>query len=180
MIETDDGALVQQTIAGNLKAFEKLVDRYQKPVFNLALRMVRDQDEAADVTQNAFLKAFENLQSYDQRFKFFSWLYRITMNESLSFLRHRKQLVSVEEVGQLPAEEDESMEARESAGNVQKALEALTDEQRAVVVLKHIEGFSYFEIARMLSITEKKVKSRLFSARQLMRIALYKNGVGER
>ncbi|MGA9118117.1 MAG: RNA polymerase sigma factor [Bacteroidota bacterium] len=178
MVELDDSTLVQQTLAGNLKGFERLVERYQKAVFNLAVRMVHDPDEAADVTQGAFVKAFEHLQSYDERYKFFSWLYRIAMNEALSYLRQRKQLVNVEEAGDIPAESNDELEAEEIAQKMEMALQALSDDQRSVVVLKHIEGLSYIEIARILSISEKKVKSRLFSARVVLRGALIKSGMG--
>jgi RNA polymerase sigma-70 factor (ECF subfamily) len=178
MTELDDSTLVQQTIAGNLKAFEELVERYQKPVFNLALRMVRDPDEAEDIAQAAFLKAFEHVHTYDDRFKFFSWLYRIAMNEALSSLRQRKAFVKVEEAAHLQMEPESGMEAAERATTIEKALQELTEDQRAVVVLKHIEGFSYNEIARILAISEKKVKSRLFSARVALRRILLHSGIG--
>ena len=178
MSDPIDSTLVDQALGGNLKSFEALVEKYQKPVFNLALRVVQDPDEAEDVAQATFVKAFEHLKSYNERFKFYSWLYRIAMNESLSVLRHRKQLARVEETEDFPEDSPDPMETVDTASKIQAALLTLTDDQRAVVTLKHLEGFSYIEIAEILAISEKKVKSRLFSARQALRDVLMKNGFG--
>jgi RNA polymerase sigma-70 factor (ECF subfamily) len=177
MVELEDSALVQQTLEGNMRAFEVIVDRYQKPVFNIALRMLRDADDAEDVAQVAFLKAYENLRLYKPGFKFFSWLYRIAMNESLNFLRQRRPFERMEDVREAAALADE-VETAEVAQQIEQALMRLTADQRAVVVLKHFEGFSYLEIGQILDISEKKVKSRLFAARQVLRGVLVKKGFG--
>lgn len=177
MTEQDDVVLVQQTLAGNLKAFEVVVDRYQKTVYNLAVNMVHDADDAEDIAQAVFLKAFEHLRSYNAEYRFFSWLYRIAMNESLNFLRQRRPFGRMEEAKESDALSEE-VEASEIVREVNDALTELSVEQRAVVVLKHLEGFSYVEIGQILNITEKKVKSRLFSARQVLRNILVKKGMG--
>jgi RNA polymerase sigma-70 factor (ECF subfamily) len=177
MTEQDDVALVQQTLAGNLKAFEVVVDRYQKTVYNLAVNMVHDADDAEDIAQAVFVKAFEHLRSYNPKYRFFSWLYRIAMNESLNFLRQRRPFGRMEEAKESDALSEE-VETSEIVREVNDALTELSVEQRAVVVLKHLEGFSYVEIGQILNITEKKVKSRLFSARQVLRIILVKKGMG--
>ncbi len=178
MSDPVDSALVQQALGGNLKSFESLVEKYQKPVFNLALRVVQDPDEAEDVAQATFVKAFEHLNSYNDRFKFFSWLYRIAMNESLNAVRARKQLAKVEEAENVPEDSFDPIETEDTAAKIHAALTKLTADQRAVVTLKHLEGYSYIEIAEILAISEKKVKSRLFSARQVLRDVLTKSGVG--
>src|SRR5262249_12994173 len=82
----DDNALVQGCLGGDEHAFEILVVRYQGPIYNAVLRMVRDRDDASDLTQNAFLKAYQQLARFDPQYKFFSWLYRIAINESLNFV----------------------------------------------------------------------------------------------
>jgi|WetSurMetagenome_2_1015567.scaffolds.fasta_scaffold115574_3 RNA polymerase sigma-70 factor, ECF subfamily len=168
MAEQDDAAIVQQTLAGNLRAYEAIVIRYQDAIYSLALRMVHDADDAEDVSQIVFVKAFERLGTYDPNYRFFSWLYRIAMNESLNFLRQRKPHQRLDDVG--GAEELQSdAPVPDDVRELEAALQELTDDHRSVIVLKHIEGFSYLEIARMLNISEKKVKSRLFSARQALR-----------
>jgi len=178
MSDQVDNVLVLQVLRGDLKSFETLVEKYQKPVFNLALRMVRNPDEAEDVAQATFVKAFEHLRSYNEGFKFFSWLYRIAMNESLSVLRAKKQFARVDEAKEVPEDAPDGVEREEAASKINAALAVLTDDQRAVVTLKHLEGFSYIEIAEILAISEKKVKSRLFSARQVLRDVLMKSGLG--
>lgn len=177
MREQDDTALVQQTLAGNLKAFEVLVERYQKTIFNLALRMVHDADDAEDVAQVVLVKAYEHLPSYNPTYKFFSWLYRIAMNESLNFLRQKRPFERMEDVGEASGIES-SLDSLDIARLVGDAMTFLTHDQRAVITLRHTEGLSYLEIAQILRISEKKVKSRLFSARQILRDLLVKRGVG--
>jgi RNA polymerase sigma-70 factor, ECF subfamily len=88
--EEDDPTLVLRCREGNRDAFERLVIRYQKPIFNVALRMLRNRQDALDVAQTTFLKAFEHLADYDPAFRFYSWLYRIAINESLNALALRK------------------------------------------------------------------------------------------
>ena len=90
MTEQDDGSLVQRSVHGDRAAFEQLVIRYQRPVFNAALRLLRDPEEARDVAQTTFLNVFEHLADYDRRFKFYSWIYRIAVNESLNVLGRRR------------------------------------------------------------------------------------------
>src|SRR5437763_1685892 len=90
MSEQDDEVLVRQCMAGDHGAFEVLVEKYQGPLFNLALRMTQEYADAEDITQTAFLKAYESLSSYKPGRKFFSWLYRIAVNETLNFLRGKR------------------------------------------------------------------------------------------
>ena len=89
MTDVDDVTLVRRCIDGDNVAFESLLDRYQGRIFNAVLRMVHDWDDARDLTQTVFVKAYENLRRYDPKYKFFSWIYRIAMNESLNFVARR-------------------------------------------------------------------------------------------
>ena len=91
MTEPEDSSLVSSCLKGNAGAFEILVERYQRQIFNAALRMVKDYDDARDLTQTAFVKAYERLDSFDPRHKFFSWIYRIVINEAINFLKWRRQ-----------------------------------------------------------------------------------------
>jgi RNA polymerase sigma-70 factor (ECF subfamily) len=90
MHEDGDVRLVERCRAGDKRAFESLLVRYQKPVFNAALRMLRNRDDARDVAQTVFLKAYEHLADYDPSFKFYSWIYRVAINESINVLQRRR------------------------------------------------------------------------------------------
>ena len=166
----DDVTLVEHCRRGERSACAELVSRYQKPVFNAALRLLRNSEDARDAAQSTFLKAFERLADYDPSFKFYSWLYRIAINESLNALNARKSLVEIS--GQEPDEApgpDRHAEGSEVHRAIEDALMRLTPELRAVVVLRHMMQLSYHDMAGILDLPEKTVKSRLYSARQLLR-----------
>ena len=170
MSNENDADLVQECRKGNRKAFEQLLDRYEKPVYNAAFRIVCSYEDAMDVTQTVFLKAFENLDRFNPSFKFFSWIYRIAINESINLLNKRS---NTEPVGDELVSADNGPETAASNDqlrmDIQGALMSIKDEYRTVVVLKHVVGCSYQDISLILEIPEKTVKSRLFSARQLLR-----------
>jgi RNA polymerase sigma-70 factor (ECF subfamily) len=173
MNEQDDLDLVRRTLEGDRLSFSKLIGKYNGPVYSVAYRMTRSHDDATDITQEVFLRSFEKLRTFDQSGKFFSWLYRIAINESLDVLEHRKKHEeldnSVESSEPTPEELADSNHEEE---RLERALLKLSADYRSVVVLKHLQGLSYGEIGEILSISEKKVKSRLFSARQLLREVL--------
>jgi RNA polymerase sigma-70 factor (ECF subfamily) len=172
----DDGDLIGRVLSGDAAAFGTLVDRYQKVVYNTALRFLQDRDEAEDVAQAVFLKVFEHLATYDHRLKFFSWLYRITVNESLNHLRQRKPMERLLDNVSIADAQAEAEQA-DTAGLIRDAIRMLAPDYQALIVLRHYEDLGYDEIAAALSISEKKVKSRLFTARQLLRDLLIKRGV---
>jgi RNA polymerase sigma-70 factor (ECF subfamily) len=178
MTEQSDEDLVRQCRGGEIKSFDVLVERHQRTIFNLALRMVRDSDDAADIAQSVFVKAYENLAKFDPQFRFFSWLYRIAVNESLNALEQKKRFEGLEGndlAADIADEKDD--EAVRDEKRIQDGLMTLNVDQRAVIVLKHMQGLSYREIAQVLDLSEKTVKSRLFSARQLLKDILKKKGV---
>jgi RNA polymerase sigma-70 factor (ECF subfamily) len=173
MSKTDDTKLIERCMDGDRGAFEALLVEYEKPVFNAAFRMLNNRDDARDVTQTVFLKVFENFAQFDPSRRFFSWIYRITLNESINWLgkdnRLEPLLYETADEGKGPYEEVES--ARVSAG-VQAALMTINTDYRTVVILKHFLGCSYVEISEVLEIPEKTVKSRLYTARQQLKDAL--------
>ncbi len=173
-----DVALVADCLKGNRDAMGTLVAHYEKPVFNAAYRILGDSQDAADVTQTAFMKAFENLRNYDPKFKFFSWLYRIAVNESISLVKNRKpgEIRDVVDPGSTPGPEQSHIEAALSK-TVQEVLMSLSDEQRILVALKHFSELSYRDISAILDVPEKTVKSRLYTARQQMKKELLARGV---
>lgn len=150
-------------------AFEAIVEEYTKPVFNIAYRMVNDYEDAMDITQKTFMKAYENRESYDPRYKMFSWLYRIAVNESLNHIQKRKRESNLTyEPADRRLNPEQIMIQNETAGSVQGAIMDLGLDHRMVIVLKHFQHLSYREIGNILDIPENKVKSRLFSARRLL------------
>ena len=119
MNEESDGALVRRTCSGEPRAFDALVRRHEKTVFNAALRMLHDREEARDVTQTVFLKVYEHLGEYDPTHKFYSWIYRIALNESIKSLQRRKP-TAVPSTSRRPmarrAPRETSIEANSAAG----------------------------------------------------------------
>lgn len=134
--------------------------------------MLDNAQDAEDVTQTVFFNAFLKLRTYDPRHKFFSWVYRMTVNESLNVLKRRKRTVTLDDEPAIPAPGAPTNDATELHQRVGKALMSLKPDDRAVVVLRHFVFFSYEEIADVLEIPVKTVKSRLFTARERLRLTL--------
>ena len=169
---------IRRAQGGDARAFETLVDEYQGVLYHLALRMTGNPEDARDLTQNVFLKVWRNLGKYDAAYRFYSWVYRIALNEALNFVQRRKRHDELDErtvsTDPTPSEETSLREARRQ---IQDALMELTPEYRQVIVLRHYQNLSYEEIATVVGIPEKTVKSRLFTARQRLGVALQKRGV---
>jgi RNA polymerase sigma-70 factor (ECF subfamily) len=178
MVEEDqDAALVARCLEGDQEAFETLLDRHQRAIYNLAYRMLASAEDAEDVTQTVFLKAFEKLDRYNADHRFFSWIYRIGINESIDALARRKRTegTDVELESHAPSAEDQLDEA-DLCARVQAGLMKLRSDERGIIVLKHFMGISYREIGEVLEIEEKTVKSRLFVARRHLKEALEQAG----
>jgi RNA polymerase sigma-70 factor (ECF subfamily) len=177
MNEESDGALVRRTCGGEPRAFEGLVRRHEKTVFNAALRMLHDREEARDVTQTVFLKVYEHLGEYDPSHKFYSWIYRIALNESIKALQRRKPTAALDfETPDGTAGPDRVFDQRELSDSMAAAIMSLRTEHRAVIVLRHFMDCSYEDMAVILELPEKTVKSRLFTARQALKTALETRG----
>lgn len=174
----DDAAWVQRCLAGDSSAFEPLVQRYHRPLFNLAVRLLGNREDALDAAQNAFVKAYENLSSFDQNLRFFSWIYQILRNDCLNTLRSRRPSGPLPEdlQGSGSPADDLDRKARQAA--VQAALLELTPEQREVVLLRHFTELSYEEIATTTGVPVKTVKSRLFTARQRLAALISPENLG--
>lgn len=164
----DDAVLVRQALAGDTDSFGLLVSRYQHVMYTVALRMVGNQEDARDITQEAFVKAFRQLATFDPSFRFFSWMYRIVINECLNVIRARRPQEPLDARLTAAANPFESVAARQRLDQIEVAMLQLPPEYREVVVLRHFAEQSYAEIAAALEIPEKTVKSRLYSARQLL------------
>jgi len=178
MRKDHDAELLDDCKRGDRLALDTLVRRYERPVYNAAFRMLGNPDEAADVTQTVFLKAFENLDRFDPRHKFFSWIYRIAINESINQLSRRKVQEPLSETLESAVRSPAALlESERLSADLQDALMDLQADYRAVIVLRHFSEHSYKEISEILQIPEKTVKSRLFSARQRMKDSLMQQGV---
>ena len=178
MARDNDAMLVEACLRGDRHAFDELVDRYEGPLFSAAYRITGSIEDAMDATQNAFVNAYEKLHTFDPTYRFFSWIYRITLNESINWLgkANRLQPLKQEAVDEGRSLEQEVDSANLSKG-VQAALMAINSDYRTVIVLKHILGCSYSEIGEILEIPDKTVKSRLYSARQQLKDILTQTGV---
>jgi RNA polymerase sigma-70 factor (ECF subfamily) len=180
MNNDDDAILVKNCLQGDVKAFEILVDKYQKPIFNAALRLCNDFDNAEDIAQAAFVKAYNKLDSFNPKYKFFSWIYRIVINEAINFIHRAKSLTELDEnVKSEDKSPDQDYEQNERSGQIRLALMQVEPNYRILIELKHFQNCSYSEIATILDIPEKKVKSRLYSARQILGQVLLKIGVNK-
>lgn len=165
--DEQDDALVDRCLGGDTAAFEAIVQRYQRVLFTVALRTLGNYDEASDATQDAFVKAFQHLETFDRSRRFFSWIYRILVNECLNARRDRR--VHEPLSPGLEAGDDSPavvLETAERRRRVQAAILALPIEYRTVIVLRHFSELSYEEIGEVLTLPAKTVKSRLHTARQ--------------
>ena len=170
MSNAADRELIENCMNGDRQAFEGLIVKYEKPVFNAAYRMLNSADDARDVTQTVFLKVIENINSYDPKYRFFSWIYRIALNESINCLKKQNRLDTLDREpqseGRNPEEQTRSDQMSE---RVQSALMTIKAEYRTVIILKHFADCSYQEISQILDLPVGKVRSRLYTARQLLK-----------
>lgn len=183
LARVEDCELVERVKQGQTEAYGELVRRYQDRVFNACWRICGHLEDARDLTQEAFLKAFEGLGSFRQQSGFYTWIFRVAVNLSLTHRRnvHRRRTVSLDagsaatgtqadELVKRVQDESDNDPTRgpgdaELHAAVARALQMLDDDHRAVIVLRDIEGFDYQEIATILQIPQGTVKSRLFRAR---------------
>lgn len=175
----DDTELVASTLGGDVEAFGILVERYEKPLFNAAFRITGNREDALEATQTAFLKVYDRLRTFDARHRFFSWIFRIVVNESLDIAHQRRRYVAEgSDNGDVPARGDPETDysAAQASARVHRALAKLPPDHRSVLVLRHFHELSYSEMAELIGIPEKTVKSRLFSARRELREILAADG----
>jgi RNA polymerase sigma-70 factor (ECF subfamily) len=164
----DDNVWVARCLRGDASAFEPLVRRYQRVLFSVAHRMLGNYEDALDATQNALVRAYEGLDSYDPNRRFFSWIYRIVVNECLNARRSKRASEPLSDAIEADSADGplESVAAMERSASIEAALVRLSEDHRLVVVLRHFADLSYSEMSEALGVPEKTVKSRLFEARQ--------------
>ncbi len=177
MCDEEDLEIVRRTLGGDIEAFGTVVEKYQRMVLKVAFGIVNNTEDAKDIVQSVFVKAYRSLPSFDPRHKLFSWLYRIAVNESLNFVHKRKrQTTLIPEAIAAGEDPQDSMAGDELSRRIGKALAVLTHRQRALLTLS-LDGYSYRQIGGFLDLSEGKVKSRLFSARQKLKSLLEKDGL---
>lgn len=177
--------LVASILAGNQEAFGELVELYQRPVYNLTYRMLGEAGEAEDAAQEAFLRAYQHLDRYDNTRPFKTWLLSIASNYCIDRLRKRRLTwLSIEEplpphpsLTSAEGEPEDAALSGERHAAIQALLTELAPEYRAAVVLRYWYDMSYTEIAEMLDTTESAIKSRLFRARQSLAEKMESEGI---
>ena len=186
--ETSELSLVQAAKKGDLEAFSDLVKRYDRNIFRIAQHITHNEDDAQDVVQEAFLKAYQNLEQFQGNSKFYTWLVRIAVNEALMKLRRRRtdRTVSIDEdveteEGSMPREvadwspNPEQLYGQSELSDIlKKTIQGLPPGFRTVFVLRDVEGLSTEETAEMLGLSIPAVKSRLLRARLQLRERLAK------
>lgn len=176
----DDQLLIERALAGDRAAFGQLAIRYQDRLYSSMIGVTGSAEEAEDVVQDALVRAFLKLDTFQQNSQFFTWLYRIAFNVALSRHRRRRSRISVdhtrEATGIEPVDEgelpDEPMLRRERVDLVRRALAQLTEQHRAILVLREMDECSYEAIAEILAISIGTVRSRISRARNQLKIAL--------
>ncbi len=171
--------IISAVLGGNANAFEELVLEYQTRVYNIALKMTGNEDDAFDISQEAFLKAYRALRGFRGEASFGSWLYRLTANLSVDFIRREarrrpEKTVCLDdesegerpvEIPDLSGEPQTALERRETMEAIEAGLKRLPDEQRLILVMRDVNGLSYQEISEALNVEMGTVKSRIYRAR---------------
>ena len=163
--------LISSVMAGDRGAFTRLVRQYEAPIYHSIVKIVRDHDQAADITQQAFISAFENLSTYDSSHRFFSWLYRIAWNDAINCCHRNKKSQPLDHC-ELPSSDpspEDCLLDKERDDNINQAIARLEFKYRVVLVLRHYLDFSYSEIAAVTGLPLSTVRSRIHTARLLLR-----------
>lgn len=174
--------LVKSALDGDQKAYKALFEMYRQAIFHVTVKIVRNPEEANDLVQETFIKAFGSLKSYDHNYRFSTWLYKIAANCSIDFLRKRKiDSMSLDkpiptrdgdvqmEIPDETYNPEKGLRERERRFGIEEAIDSLPDKYREVIVLRHKEDRSYEDIAAVLKVPVGTVKARIFRARELLK-----------
>ncbi len=175
-----DRELLEAVLEGDNTAYRGLVEKYQGRVYSMVYGMVRNREDARDITQEAFVKAYRNLAGFRLEASFYTWLYRIAMNLAIDYTRKRKRREIAGFDEQIAAKDQDggiselhhgdsprkALERKQLLGRIMDAMQKLSDDQRQVILLREVEGLSYREISEVMEIPEGTVMSRLFYARK--------------
>jgi len=176
----EDAELLRAVQQGDATAFRGLVEKYQNRVYGMVYGMLRNREDARDITQEAFVKAYKNLGSFRLESSFYTWLYRIAMNLAIDHVRKRKRRKTTSFEDEIGARDEtgaideihhqdsprRALERKQLYVRIMEAMDKLPEDQRQVVLLRELEGLSYKEIAEVMAIPEGTVMSRLYYARR--------------
>jgi RNA polymerase sigma-70 factor (ECF subfamily) len=178
---SEDSTIIADALAGHDRAYQRLMDKYHDAIFNFIYRMVRDREQVEDLTQEAFIKAFASLKTFNEEYAFSTWLYKIATNNSIDYIRKKKlQMFSIDKpieskdsdfTFELPDdsyEADRELISGQRAVMLNEAIDQLPEKYRLVIRLRHVEERSYEEIAKMLKLPIGTVKAHIFRARELL------------
>jgi len=177
----EDGVFIREALAGDEQAFGKLKQKYHNAIYNLIARMIRDRQEVEDLTQEAFIKAFTSLETFNDEYAFSTWLYKIATNNCIDHIRRKKlQTFSIDkplaskdgeysfELPDTSFEPDRELIDSQRKAILKKAIESLPPKYRKVIELRHVEEREYQDIAKILDLPLGTVKAHIFRARELL------------
>lgn len=185
-MERSDRELVRESRRGDREAFRELVERYQRKILSVALGMAQNREDALELTQETFVKAYENLRRFKGESSFYTWLYRIVVNLAIDYRRRdrRQSVTSLSERSPIGTELQDSLaddegknpyeraRAHEIGERVSQAIDELTPDHKAVILLREVEGLSYEDISRVMQCSKGTVMSRLHYARKKLQSKL--------
>lgn len=177
----EDSEIIALALSGDNRGYQRLMDKYHDAIFNFIFRMVREREQVEDLTQEAFIKAFASLRSFNEEYAFSTWLYKIATNNSIDYIRKKKlQMFSIDkpieskdsdfsfELPDDSFEPDKEMITGQRAAMLNDAIDQLPEKYRMVIRLRHVEERSYEEIAKQLKLPIGTVKAHIFRARELL------------
>ncbi len=175
-MQQDIANIIKEVKSGNKTAFRYLVEEHQQYAFNVAFRVVCNEEDAKDVVQESFIKVWKKIQSYDAKLKFTTWMYKIVINSAIDKLRsaRRANTINIDKVSEKLCRlerhgPDEQIENKELGNIITTISKGLPEKQKLVFVLRDIQGFDSVEVEKILDMPHTSVKSNLYNARQLVR-----------
>lgn len=180
-VDYPERELVRKSRHGDIEAFEDLIKQYERKIFNMALSMTQNYDDAGDIAQEVCIKIFKNIRKFKEDSSFSTWVYRITSNTCIDAIRRKKRTLPLtvqtgngDEEYEIPVEDsnnlpDKVFEKNETRDAIKKCIMELAPEYRIIIILRDVNGYSYDEISGILSINMGTVKSRLNRARNLLK-----------
>jgi RNA polymerase sigma-70 factor (ECF subfamily) len=185
--DSSDEELVERSQRGEQTAFRELVERYQRRLFSVAFGMVRNRDDAMDLVQDAFIKIYRHMDGFQGSSSFYTWIYRITLNLCIDYLRKRARHYEVDydDAQRSDLDDDDPIvpstmginpakvyQRKELLEQMERAIQSLSEKHRSIILLREVQGLSYTEIAEVLQISKGTVMSRLHHARRNLQEAL--------
>lgn len=169
----EDKIWVNEVIAGNVNHYRFLVEKYQQPVFRVVFKICGNTNSANEIAHDVFVKAYQSLNQFNPKYKFFSWIYRIAINSALAYVKQNKRTISIDRLPDM-ADHNADVNNNELDRLLHLAIEQLPEKYKVLIAMKYYANHSYSDIAEVLGLEEKKVKSRLFDARKILKDYLEK------